>query len=171
MSAIANVRRGPFKTNTRSDSQRSMGDLESAGPLHGLPPNALRPSEQVLRHWAAPGGRGLLTNERCLLLGHPRLLHRAVEWERDLEKIEHLEVVALADDPEVVAFASQSLAGSVRRGDPTAGVVNCEYKVLVDNVPVHVGDAGKCEGIQTWIDEARSARCVALFGHLIPYRS
>jgi len=140
-------------------------------PLHGLPPTAVRPGEIVLHHWGAPDGRGLVTSQRCLLLTHPRPLHRAIVWERDLEKVEHLEVVALHDDPEVVAFVQATLAGANKVGDPTVGVINCEYKVTVDETSVYVGDADRCATIQTWVDDARTQRSMALFGRLVPYRT
>jgi len=142
---------------------------DGGGALSGLPSDALRRTEKVLHHWGAPGGRGILTTERCLLLSHPRPLHREIEWERDLEKVQSLEVVALRDDPEVVAFVSQSLAGSVKTGDPTAGVINSEFKVAVDGISVYQGSAQKGEEIQAWIDDARSSRCLSLYGRLIPY--
>lgn len=143
---------------------------EPVGPLYGLPPDAVRPNEVVHHHWAAPGGRGFLTNERGVLLSHPHLVHRAILWERDLEKVESLEVVALADNPEVVEFVNRTLAGGAKWGSPTAGVVNCEFKLLGDEVPVHEGGADKCESIQAWIEEARTARCLVVFGPLTPYR-
>jgi hypothetical protein len=105
------------------------------------------------------------------MLGHPRPLRREIVWERDLEKIERLEVVALSDDPEVVAFVQQSLAGGARYGDPTAGVINCEYKVSVDETTLYVGDAAKCGDIQAWVDDARTQRTMALYGRLLPYRT
>lgn len=147
-----------------------MDDQDSPGAESGLPPVTRRPTEIVLQHWPAPGGRGLLTSERCLLLGHPHPLHREIEWELDLDKIGRLEVVALADDPEVVAFVQRTLAGGSKTGDPTAGVINCEYKIVVDETTVHVGDAAKCGSIQGWIDDARARRCMALYGRVLPYR-
>ena len=144
---------------------------EPEGPLHGLPTAAVRVGESVLHHWGAPEGRGIVTSQRCLLLGHPRPLHREIVWERDLEKIEQLEVVALSDDPEVVAFVQQSLAGGAKRGDPTAGVINCEYKIVVDGVSMYVGNAAKCGEIQAWVDDARTQRSMALFGRILPCRT
>ncbi len=130
----------------------------------------LRSDEKVLVHWSSPGGRGVLTDQRCLLLSHPDLLHRRVEWERDLEKVESLTVVALHDDPEVVRYVSQTLAGSTKYGDPTTGIVNTEFKLLVDEVTVLLAGPDRCGEIQARVDDARNARCLALFGQIVPYK-
>ncbi len=93
-------------------------------------------------------------------------------WELDLVKISTLEVVALADDPEVVAFAQRSLAGGSKfAADSTSGVVNSEFKITVNGTSLYQGSADKCGKIQAWVDDARTARTLALFGRELPYRA
>ena len=43
------------------------------------------------------------------------------------------------------------------------------YSVEVDQIPVFMGFPNDCERIQRWIDEARTSRCVALYGRALPY--
>ncbi len=147
-----------------------VSDEETSSALHGLPKTSVRPGEVVRQHWSSPGGRGLVTNQRCILLSHPSPIHREMVWERNLEKIEHLEVVSLVDDPEVVAFVERSLAGCSKFGhDSGMGVVKCGFKVTVDDVSVYGGEADTCANVQRWIDDARTQRSIELFGRLIPY--
>lgn len=63
----------------------------------GLDRDTLRPGEQVTLHWSAPEGRGLLTNLRCLLLGHPHPIRRPLRWSVDLEQINALSVERFHD--------------------------------------------------------------------------
>ncbi len=86
-------------------------------------------------------------------------------------KISNLEVVALADDPEVVSFAQRSLAGSSKfAADSANEVINCEYRVMINGIPLYHGTADECSKIQSWVDAARTARSMALFGRLVPYQ-
>lgn len=139
-------------------------------PAPGLPSGTARPGEQVLDHWPAPRGRGLLTTHRCLLLSHPHPLHRDVLWEVDLEAIRG--IVVVEDDEGEVSdqFARVSLAGGLQFGDITGvGPLDPRFKVQVNNVVVYIGDPGPGGKIQAAIDGARASRCVALFGIVKPY--
>lgn len=115
------------------------------GPSFGLPVGELRSNETVLRHWPAPKGRLLLTNQRCLILSHPHPLHRNLEWEVDLESVTSLEVVA---------------APSV--ADPA-------FAVMVNEVAIYTGEPNVCAEIQSSIDNARTDRSIAVYGRLVPY--
>lgn len=45
------------------------------------------------------------------------------------------------------------------------------YTVAVNEVEVFVGEPRECERIQQWIDGARTLRCVALYGRLLPFQT
>lgn len=45
------------------------------------------------------------------------------------------------------------------------------YSVAVNEVEVFVGEPRECERIQQWIDDARTMRCVALYGRLLPFQA
>lgn len=114
------------------------------GQDHGLSPRALRPDEVVTYHWTAPGGQGVLTNLRCLLLSHPHPVHRSVTWVVDLERVSELMV------------------------DQRWGL-GVTFAVLVNKRVVYVGDPNPCAELQRRIDDARTARCMSVFGRLLPY--
>ena len=139
---------------------------EPTGPFEGLPPNTIRPGESVLHHWSAPQGRLLLTNLRCLLLSHPHPLHREVEWETDLERIRSLEVTEVDAGGMPDSIARQTLTGVNRGG---GGPLDAQLRVEVNGLPVYAGNASSCGEVQTRIDDARTARCMALYGRIVPY--
>ena len=131
-------------------------------PLVELAPGELRPTEMVMRPWPSPGGMGILTRERCLIVGHPHPVHRWILWSEDLEMIESFGVSKspVASVPE---FSGRgfSMGGGVMLGHVGGGRLDDYFRVEVDSVPVFVGYIDHCEMIQRWIDEARTARLQA----------
>jgi hypothetical protein len=127
----------------------------------------LRPQESELREWGAPGGRGLLTNQRCLLLSYPYLIHRMVRWSVDLEKVSTLSVQAMRGPPDL-RVASRGLGWAP--GVVPMGSIDPTFSVLVDENPVYIGDPDDCADLQRAIDDARTARCLAVVGRLLPYQ-
>lgn len=156
--------------NTNRDNPESVGASVADGPSsaspHGLAPDVARPGETVLRHWPAPGGRGLLTNRRCLLLGHPHPVHRPLVWSQELEAVRSLSVGEVSGLPSGTLVISGSFGG----GGVAYGGVDRTFAVLVDEVPVFVGYPNDCEDVQRWIDDARTSRCLELFGRVVPFR-
>lgn len=138
-----------------------MGGDDSLEAPPELGPGILRPGEVVLHHWGVPGGRGVLTDQRCLFLSHPHPVHRSLRWSVDLEKIWALSVEGLGGVP---MHTRGSGAGTASDGmlDPTFGV-------LVNEVPVYHGGPNPCADLQRRIDDARTARCQTLYGRLLPY--
>jgi hypothetical protein len=129
-------------------------------------PGILLSGEVVAHHWSAPQGRGLLTNLRCLLLGHPHPLHRSLRWSVDLERVNSLSVEPIRGlGGTHVAF--RGFYG----GTLTTGSIDPTFGVLVNDVAVYIGDAAACGDLQRWLDDARTSRCLALFGRLLPYGS
>lgn len=132
---------------------------------YGLEDRALRPGEAVLHRWVAPRGQGVLTNYRFVLLGRPAPFRRKPEWSRGLEEINSLAVERVQGLP----------ARRVRvRGGFAGGVIgpvriDATFSVNVDHVPVYIGDPNRCGEIQQWIDDARTSRCVALYGRALPF--
>lgn len=132
----------------------------------GIEPNVLHPDEVVAHHWPAAAARGVLTNQRLLLLTHPQPIHRSVRWSVGLEAIEALEVEAVAGSGGRTGLGRGASGGarvSVDGVDPTFGV-------NVNQITVYIGDPDPCADLQRWIDEARATRCLALYGRLLPYR-
>ncbi len=109
------------------------------------------PGERVLEQWSAPGGLGVLTNLRCLLLGHWQLGRRTARWVRELRSIGVVEVVARG------ALAERGPERG-RRGASTGNLNDETFAVLLDNVLVFQGKPVKCEQIQRWITQARTER-------------
>lgn len=149
---------------------------EPVGPHFGLPPRELRPDEVVLYHWSSPHGRGLLTNRRCVLLGHPAPLHRKVLWSQDLEDLRALSVV---EGPAQWVTTFEVDARKVGGTGPLAGStygalfskeqLNPDFYVKIDDVVVYKGSPKKCAEIQRRVDAAREGRMMAVLGHVVPY--
>jgi hypothetical protein len=121
----------------------------------GLDPSALEPGEIVLQRWSAPGGHGLLTSRRCLLLGHPHPFRRSVEWSEALEEVLVIETEQDAASPGMAGLSGEGGSYPTR---PLSG----SFRLTVDNVSVYVGLPQECEKIQAWIEEARTARLAEL---------
>jgi hypothetical protein len=133
---------------------------------HGVASGVLRPGEVVSHRWSAPGGLGLLTDRRCLLLSHPHPVHRSVRWAVDLERVN-----GLAVEPVRGPTGSRvSVRGSVGGGFVTSGAVDPTFCVLVNRTIVFVGNPDPCADLQRRIDDARTSRCMARYGRLLPYR-
>ncbi len=130
----------------------------------GLAASELLPGELVLRRWTAPGGRGLLTNQRCLLLGRP-FPRRRLLWSQELELVGSLVVEKVRG----LRVARVSVRGALGGGVIGPGRIDPTYCVEVDGVRVFLGYPNDCERIQGWIDDARAARCVELYGRVIPF--
>ena len=124
-----------------------------------LRPEALRPDETVTYRWPAPGGRGLLTSCRLLLVTHPRPVHRMIRWSLELQEVTKLDV-EVVNGPE-----SDRTFG----GPEVPGRFGADHAVLVNDRPVLIGDPRPCADLQARIDDARTARCIAVLGHLVPY--
>jgi len=135
-------------------------------PLYGLPPAALGPQESVLRHWTAPEGRALLTNHRLVMLSRPRPLRRRVEWTLDLEGVRSLGVAKVRG----LVRTRVSMRGGIGGGVIGPGRIDPTYSVVVNGTDVFIGDPQACQEVQAWIDDARTARCVARFGRMIPFQ-
>lgn len=133
--------------------------------VHGLLPGTLRPSEVITHCWAAPGGRGLLTNLRCVLLGHPLPIRRSVRWSVNLEAVNQL----LVDRVRGVPSAAFLLRGAFGGGRVSVGGADQTLCVMVNKTIVYVGDPDPCADLQRRIDDARTARCLALYGRLVPF--
>jgi hypothetical protein len=136
----------------------------------GVPGEVGKPNERVLYRWPAPHGRGLLTDQRCLLLGHPHPLRRDAEWEQELENIRHLIARELRD----ARAHDHHLCDTIEGGPTMAGgsgdySVDVQYELVVDDVTVFVGTPFGCEELQRRIDAARAERCLAVYGRVLPY--
>lgn len=126
-------------------------------PYVELAPGQLRDGEQILHHWPAPAGMGILTDLRFLMATHPHPVHRLVLWSEELEKIRFFEVVK-SPDAWVPGFFGR--ASGVGGGTPGSGWEKLDdyFGVYVDDVLVFVGYIDHCVAIQKWIDETRVAR-------------
>jgi hypothetical protein len=126
---------------------------------------SLAPGEKELHRWDAPGGQGILTNLRCLLLGHPKPIHREIRWSQDLEKVWALEVVQLSSGPARQFIIRGSIVGGfVGEGPDGSG-----FGVVVDDTVVYAGYPAVCADIQKRIDDARASRCLELFQRIVPF--
>jgi hypothetical protein len=128
-------------------------------------PRSLRSGEQILHHWTSPGGEGVLTNLRCLLLGHPHPLHRFVHLSIDLDQITELSV-EVARGISFLGDTSRMVFGG---GETEGGGFDPSHAVLVNEIPVYIGYPNVCANVQAWVDSARTAACLALHGRLLPY--
>jgi len=141
-------------------------EIEAAkSPQFGLGPAEFRAGEASLWHWPSPEGRGLLTTQRCLLLGHPSPLHRAIRWSVELGDIAVLKVVRLPGRRGVWLGIRTPSGG----GTFSTGRLDPEWCVVVDRTTVYVGYPQPCGMLQQRIDEARADRLMATVGHLTPY--
>jgi hypothetical protein len=126
---------------------------------HGLDPRELGEGEVIVHHWSAPGGVGILTDRRCMLLGHPEPLHRAVEWSTMLDEVESIEVQEL--EP-LRGIMNTTVALPQGVWGPTLAIPGDEvpgsFVVRVDGVLVFNGTPRHCEEVQGWIDAARAQR-------------
>jgi hypothetical protein len=130
-----------------------------------LAPLELRAGESELHGWSAPGGHGLLTNQRCLLLSHPHPIHRVVRWSVDLENISALSVQPVRGLPDRQIAVTGTFGGGVI----STPSIDPAFSVLVNENEVFIGDPTECADLQQRIDEARTSRCVAICGRLLPY--
>jgi hypothetical protein len=131
----------------------------SEGRPIGLAPRELRDGEAVLHHWSSPHGLGVLTNQRCVLLGHPHPVRRDVQWSVALDAVGVVEVGQLAETPHLDYSGGPGMRGvgsatGVVRGASLAG----SFVLRVDGVHVAQGTSEECAKVQRWIGEARSAR-------------
>jgi hypothetical protein len=62
-----------------------------------------------------------------------------------------------------------SIRGSVGGGVVTSGSIDLTFCVLVNKTVVYIGYPGPCGDLQRRIDDARTARCLDLYGRLLPY--
>ena len=130
-------------------------------------PLVLQAGEIVAHRWGAPKGRGVLTNQRLVLLSHPEPVHRVVRWSVALEAI-----VALAVD-EVTTWHGRETFFSGDEADEapvSTDGLGLAFEVNVNRVTVYLGNSSPCADLQLRIDRAREARCLALYGRLVPYR-
>jgi hypothetical protein len=130
-----------------------------------LGPMILLPDESILQEWLAPGGRGLLTNLRCVLLGHPHPLHRRMHWTIELEKVKSLEV------EEVTArLGKVTVLEPKAEGFGTREELDPVFGVMVNGIVVYVGEPAGCSSLQARVDDARTRRCISVYGRLIPFQ-
>ncbi len=125
----------------------------------------LAPGEAVLAEWPARGGRTVLTDRRLLLLTHPRPIRRAVRWSVELDRVTDL-VVRQIRGPR---GRSIGFRGPLSGGRISTGGVDMTLGVWVDSVQVFLGTPNECSEVQRRIDDARTARCLAVHGRLLPY--
>ncbi len=126
----------------------------------------LLPDEAIVHHWPAPRGRGLLTNLRIVIVTHPHPVHRSLQWDVGLERIEALEVEPLRSR----RHPERGIAEPFGHGPALAGGFDPWYGVEVNGRAVYVGDPNPCADLQERIDEARTSRCMAVYGRMLPYR-
>ena len=108
---------------------------------------------------------GAFTNVRCLLLTHLHPIHRALEWNQNLEEVRSLSVTPVRG-PDVGGITARGLYGAASIGDVR---IDPTYRVLVDHMTVYVGTPDACADLQRRIDDARTARRMAAFGRVIPF--
>ena len=85
-----------------------------------------------------------------------------MRWAVGLEEIHRLEV------ERVRGRRGFSVTG--RGGTISTGSVDLTLCVIVDSTIVYVGDPRPCGILQQAIDDARTSRCLELYGRLIPFR-
>lgn len=129
--------------------------------LHGLPAELLLAGEQVLRRWTAPGGLGLLTNLRCLLLGHPHPIHRSVRWAVLLNQIQTVSVEFVPG----LEFQGLMVRPGTRTWSGGGGAKTTQevgippgFQLLVDGTVLFEGSWDRCTEIERRIEEARGSR-------------
>ena len=152
-----------------SDLPASVPSEPRARPRHGLPLEELRTDEQVLHHWGTHAGRGVLTNQRLFLLGHPAPLHRAILWTVELERLTDL-VVVEPQFPQAYRVQTQVIGGSygvvAAKGNAEPVEYDALFLVRVNEATIFTGGPDKAAQVQRWIDEARVARMIAVLGHI-----
>lgn len=139
--------------------------IESRESLDDLHPETLRAGEVVDCHWSTHDGRGVLTNQRLMLMGHPAPIHRHLTWGVELDGIDSLSVGEI-EGPPGVFVAARSGYGAFWLN---SGRIDATYRVLVNGTTVYVGNPEPCAHLQRRIDDARTARCVAVHGRLLAY--
>lgn len=139
----------------------------STRSTHGLAFSELRSGETVLFRWRAPEGRGLLTTQRCLLMGHPRPFRRPVLWQVDLERVRSLNVVRLRSHPGAWLGARGGFGGAAI----STGTLPPLFCVNVNSVTVYAGYPNRAEDLQRRVDLARTDRMTAVLGRLLPYEA
>ncbi len=107
----------------------------------------------------------MLTDLRCLLLSHPHPVHRRVLWAVNLEAVRSLNVVNVPG----LRGTNTGMQTSFGGGRISTGTVDPTFSVQVDHVDVFIGDPDPCGELQQQIDDARSSRCVAVFGRVVPF--
>ncbi len=133
-------------------SPPSSPDAHSASPhLEVVPGVPALPEERVLHRWSAPGGVGVLTDLRVLLLGHPKPRRRKLRWTADLRRIRTIEV-------EGQGGPSTRVEEGGRRGSSRLNLDDQSYAVLVDNMVVYRGPPSECQKVQAWISGAWADR-------------
>jgi hypothetical protein len=130
-------------------------------PLVDLAPGTLRSDEEVLHHWPAPSGMGILTQYRILLATHPHPTHRLVLWEKNLEAIGSFAVQPSSGSVFGTVSASQAPLTSATYASGH-GLLDDYFAVVVDDRVVFVGYVDRCNDIQQWIDDLWCARREAL---------
>ncbi len=144
-----------------------MSAERTAGTRHGIPASELQDDERVLRYGRTHEGRGVLTNRRLFLQGHPSPIHRPILWSVGLESLTELEVVepsfsqAYRVQTQVVG-GGYAVVGAAGHADPAS--YDALFLVRANEATVFSGDPGRAEQVQRWIDEARVARTVAVRG-------
>ena len=126
--------------------------------------SALSPDETVLRRWSGRGGSGILTDRRILVFGPRRPIRREILMSQTLEGVTSLSVEPRRGEGVRVSFRSTMGGGTVA----SAGEGRV-FGVYVNEVPVYAGDPNPCAELQRMIDDARTARCLAVYGRLVPY--
>ncbi len=59
---------------------------------------------------------------------------------------------------------------SFRDGAELTGPIDLTLGVWVNETTVYIGKPEACQDLQQRIDDARTARCMALYGRLLPYQ-
>lgn len=129
--------------------------------------------EKLVAHWHVHHGQLVLTDRRLLLLSHPHVttLKREVAWTTPLEEIHDLEVrqASSIDSARHTASISTGSMPEGRAGGSSAGAIGVQeatlagsFEVDVDSMIVFKGNPRPAEEIRDRIDEARTARLLAL---------
>jgi hypothetical protein len=154
------------KDDSHSRVRAVVDAYDALPPEDHLGPWLLSSGEEELHHWRAPGGRGVLTNLRCVILSHPHPVQRSMRWSVDLEQVTALSVDRIRGLPGTRILMRGSYAGG---GVISTGAIDPTYGVLVNETIVMVGEPDACADLQRRIDETRTARCLARYGRLLPY--